>query len=194
MPAMRSASAVGVGLLYVLAAGLASAQNRIPNSEFHTNVSGWTPDPGDLFGWDPMDWQASPSSGSARLTGDAANQLLGARTICLPAGLLQMELFGRIRFASGQAGQGAARIALTTFDDPGCVGAYSSDSTVNVFSTTPDTWVPVSIPSTGGGVFMRVSLLLVWTGGTGAVSALFDHVIAGPVGTTPVALQSFAVE
>jgi hypothetical protein len=77
--------------------------------------------------------------------------------------------------------------------DPGCLGVYSAESTANVFSSTLDTWVPVSIPSTSGGVFMRVSLLLVWTGG-GAVSALFDHVIAGPVGTTPVALQSFAVE
>ncbi|HET9314376.1 MAG TPA: hypothetical protein VFQ51_02260 [Vicinamibacteria bacterium] len=190
---MRSASAVGVGLLYLLAAGLASAQNRISNSEFHTNVSGWTPDAGDLFEWDPLDWQASPSSGSARLTADAAGQFVAARTICMPAGLLQMELFGRIRFAGGQAGQGAARIGLATFDDPGCLGVYSSDTTENIFSTTTDTWVPVSIHSTGGGVFMRVSLLLVWTGG-GAVSVLFDHVIAGPVGTTPVALQSFTVE
>ena len=193
---MRSAwTAVGAAVICLLAAGSASAQNRIENSEFDTDVSGWFPGPGDLLGWDPMDWQGSPSSGSARLTADGASQIASAYTIsCMPAGLLQMELFGRIRFAGGQAGQGAAWMGLTTFDDPGCAGVYSSAPTATVFSSTPDTWVPVSIPSTGGGVFMRVSLVLIWTGGAGPVSVLFDHVIAGPVGTTPVALRSFAVE
>jgi hypothetical protein len=108
------------------------------------------------------------------------------------------EVGTRVRFPSGQAETGIAVIRTFFFDNTTCAfPAFGGVVAPPVASTTPDTWIDsfvTDVTPPPGAFSTLVTLYVVKTEAGGTLSALFDRVVYGAAGTTPVELQSFAVE
>jgi len=186
--------------LSVALAGLpawGAAQELIVNGHFHTDINGWTMTQGlGTQVWDPLDWQASPGSGSLRLTnGNTTANGLTVTGQCIPltpSGTY--EVGGHVRFPSPTVG-GFGGIIVGWFDNPTCAGApLATTNTPPVLTTTTNTWVEsftAAITAPPGTVAVGVGPGTVKLAGAGTLDALFDRVRFGPTGTTPVTGQTF---
>jgi hypothetical protein len=187
-----------VGALWVLPA-CAAAQDLVTNGHFHTDINGWTLQGQGSQGWDPLDWQGNPSSGSLRVTATAVGPPAATNSRqCIPLSPSgTYELGGHIRFPSGQPGGGLAAVGMLFYGTPDCSGStLATTQTPVVSSTTVNTWVESfasGITPPFGTASVIVEGAVGMTGGT-SLAALFDRVRFGHTGTTPVTAQDFTIE
>ena len=177
----------------------ALAQNLVVNGEFPVDVSSWSAGPGATIEWNPLDWAANPASGSIRVTFVALATGAAGAFQCVPFDpAVAYEMGARIRFPLPQATTGTAFVTVFLFANPTCSPpAIGGANTGGVSTQTPDVWVTVfatGLNPPPGTQSVGVQLFVAKDQVKGALSALFDRVVFGPAGTTPVELQSFAVE
>jgi hypothetical protein len=177
----------------------AFAQNLVTNGEFHTDVSSWSAGPGATIEWNPLDWAANPASGSIRVTNVSLATGAAGAFQCIPFHpAVPFEMGARVRIPLPQATIGTAFVTVFSFANPTCSPpAIGGANTGSVSTQTPEVWV--NLFTTGlnpppGTQSVGVRLFVAKEQVKGALSALFDRVVFGPAGTTPVELQSFAVE
>ena len=178
-------------------------QDVVPNGHFHVDVSGWAFSGGQgTQEWSALDWQANPASGSLKVTNSwtiLANQLSTSRSDCfLLAGPGPYELGAEIRIPSNQGSPGSALVMVGWYANQSCAQPSLGGALGTVVgATTPDSWVAtlntaIVIPS--GAQSARVLAGVGKTFEFGTLSAHFDRIRFGPLGTTPVELQRFEVE
>lgn len=182
-----------------LAAGPAIAQNLVVNGEFPTDVASWSAGSGATIEWHPLDWAGSPASGSIRVTFAALATGAAGAFQCVPFDPpVPFEMGARARIPLPQATIGTAFVSVVTFANTTCSGSpLGAANTGSLTTSTPEVWVDLfSTGLTPAPRTRSVGVLLLVTKDQveGALSVLFDRVVFGPAGTTPVALQSFAVE
>ena len=176
------------------------AQDLIVNGHFNTNINGWTLVGIGTQAWDPLDWQASPASGSIRITNTdpTANQGTGSGQCILLTPSGTYEVGAHVRFPSGQAALGAGGVGVAWFDNTTCANPpIGTNNTPAVFSTTTNTWVEsftAALAAPPGTVAVAVAPGVVKATAGGSLAALFDRVRFGPTGTTPAEVQDFSVE
>lgn len=180
--------------------GWSAAQDLIVNGHFNGDIDGWTLIGFGTEAWDPLDWQANPSSGSINIvnTRQAANQFTGSGQ-CIPLNPSgTYELGTHVRFPSGQLDTGFGGTFVAWYDNPNCVSpALSVSNTPLIPSATTDTWIEsfmAGLVAPPGTVAVGVGPGLIKTQPSGSLAALYDRVHFGPTGTTPVALRDFTVE
>ncbi len=164
-------------------------------------MSGWTSAPPGAQVWSPLDWQAHPASGSLRVTNASTlpNQLMSSRSDCfLLAGPGTYELGAEILIPSNQGVPGSALVTVSWYPDASCVQTALGGGLGSVVgSTTPDAWIAtlnqaLAVPA--GAQSARVVAGVGKTFEFGALSAHFDRIRFGPVGTTPAELTAFEVK
>lgn len=172
------------------------AANLLANSEFDTDLSGWSVLTGNAE-WSAEDCCGSPASGSASLPivdaghsivasdcvavdpGAAYDLVLFAETLSIPPGFLDGHGTASVWwFRSGEACLFASE-ASGNIEIPAANGWRSFGSTM----TAPD-----------DAVSARVALTAEIAGLSVAIDAHFDHVLFGPTGSVPVTLESFVVD
>lgn len=186
----------------VLAALPLRGQDLVPNGHFHTDLSGWTHSgaPFATQAWSSEDWQSAAGSGSILLATDSplAPWVSRSSTPCLPlASSGAYELSGEIRVPPGQTGTGTAYVDVFWYADATCVSQMGGGNAPVLPIVPTAGWVTtfeggVAIPT--GALSAQVSLNVGKNVTTGQVSAHFDRVRFGPLGTTPAALTTFRVE
>ena len=178
----------------------ARAQNLVVNPQFDVDVTFWTvvsPANADVS-WSPLDWQGSPTSGSALVTNIGPTPgMAEVQNPCLVTSVAgNYELGSQIRIPP-QSGYGLTWVSVWFYGSPSCTGSPTGVvSTPGVPTTTLNVWVPdftagFSVPA---GQAYRV-VLTVYKALFGAnVLAHFDFVRFGLEGTTPAQLQTITVE
>jgi hypothetical protein len=197
----RHAKHVAIGLLVLVAASPAYAQNLLANSNFDSDLSGWTPrTTGSATATYSAD-SGSPNQGSVHLS--ASNGDSAQLNQCVAISATNVDLIAREYITASSAVQGAAAEVIA-YDQPNCTG-----NPVGVVAANP---VPVSGFLNGAAVTgwneisalnqnisndspvsALVSLFITASAG-GTADYYFDDVRFGPTGTTPVRLQSFDVQ
>jgi hypothetical protein len=162
---------------------IALAQNLLTNPNFNQNISGWTAIPAGTATWDATDIDASPSSGSARVT-NSGSQAQFQQCVAVSPGA-KYDLIAHMRIPSGQAGTGAAFIAINYYASAGCSGASRGSSSTSGVSET-GRWLGDSLfarPSINGDALSAmVSLVVTRTTGS-TFAAQFDSIQFGPAGS-----------
>lgn len=176
----------------------AASQNLVANGNFDANTASWTPSGPITITWSSADAFGGGASGSGLVTHNGAANTVFAVEQCV-SGLTPGATYdsgGRIRYPSGQAGAGTARVAVTFFGSAGCTGTLLGDLYVPVVPPPSDAWTlrTNSGVAPAGAVSAIVRLYMVKGATAPAFSASFDAIRFGIAPTTPVALLGFDVE
>lgn len=154
----------------------------LSNTQFDTDVSGWTASPPTTIDWDPLDVDASLVSGSALVTNfsDTVGDSTGARQCA--SGIseaITYEVGARIYIPGSQTETGRADILVQWYSDMSCTDFISTASSSSVQTTTPDEWLPVSglLQAPAGCQSARVRLSVRKEEDSGSLAAHFDNVI-----------------
>ena len=189
-------TAAAVAAVAALWPGWAWSQNLLANPDFDSSLTGWTPSVVSVGGSVHSGASGSPAPGSANLWAQYVTAFSGAAlgqcvAIAAPG---QVDLFARFLQTSGF---GDRRVEATFHPGAGCTGAgvtVVQDS----YGFLPDGWTEIgrlayTLPAGTQSAWISIS---VGAEGPpdGVVQVRFDHVRFGPAGTTPVALESFAIE
>jgi len=169
--------ALAVGFMTDFAWG----QNLVSNSDFDTDVTGWTVGSTVVVQWDSLDADSNPASGSALVTnisttaGDAA----GARQYITDiAGGEYYKIAAEILVPSGQSETGKANLLVQWYDQANCTGQVGLFLTPWVTDSTPDVWYP-SFGTTlapAGAQCARLRLSVWKDQNSGTLDAHFDNV------------------
>jgi len=197
MPSLSVQSAMVLAIHFLLAAP-AAAQNLVANGDFASDVSSWNAAAGGSFNHDSaLDVNGNPASGS----GSALNLspvAFGTYSVVqcvdgVTAGA-SYDFGGAIYFDStAQTAPGRANVVVNFRDGASCAGSsVGGTTTVNVLTTTTDTWVPVEVLATvapAGSQSVFVILLTVKFDGNPLrqIEAHFDEVFfrSTPVFSVP---------
>jgi hypothetical protein len=202
-------------------AATASAQNLVANGDFTTDITtSWTTETAGGTGvtgssvWDAD--SGSAAIGAARLSlseaGPDSGGTVQGLSQCLDApGAGPWDFGGRLRVTLDTPGAGGSNqffLAVQFFNAANCAGGsnstlLSSGSPVGGFvdGAVVADWVQlaqtnVADPLPGGSptLSVRIAARSQTDGAGDALSVLFDSLYFGPAGTTPVGLQSIAIE
>ena len=200
---MSRGRTAGAFVLWLVGLGAnAGAQNLVANGDFDTGLESWTLGSMAAFTWNPADWQGNPASGSGRHTNQAPCAGTSVRQcLVLPLPLAASYELGAAVSFQGGPGMGSATVWATTYEGTSCAGVGTA-SFLGPASTVPGQWdsflTPgLELPESTGAVAIDLVVTKPFVPGCPGlptISALFDHVRFGPTGTTPVALESFAIE
>ena len=173
-----------VHLLFALACAPLHAQNLVLNGEFDDSLVGWENSGGTNItaAWSAVDANASPASGSIRITNTSASASNGVTaTQCAPVNSGQSyTVGGKVRIPSG-AGQDLddrAVVGLRWYSGPDCTtsngGAVSANGSPGSFNT----WVTQSLTATArpGARSVEVRTLLTKFPAGGSFIAHFDDI------------------
>ncbi len=168
-------------LTMVMAAPIVHAQNLLPNPTFDSDVAGWLASAGSTVGWDPLDANGNPLSGSALVTNIDAdpNDSEGAfRCIEGLTGETAYQFGADILIPGGQIETGNAYILVQWYGGAGCSGFLNLTESPIVLTTTPDEWFAVSkvatSPTGTQSGRLRLSVWKIEAGGS--LAAQFDNV------------------
>lgn len=175
---VRVSAVLSVSLLSI---GVVAAQNLLTNGDFDNDVAGWT---AGLFPvtWDgASDYQNDPSSGSALILNNDPSAAYATATQCVD-GVVAGEAYRLstwLRVPPGQTGSGYATVYISWFSQPGCGGAWLSETTTSGISSS-DGWtdLPAAVgqaPATAQSA--RVYLNCYKLSSDGELQASFDHVV-----------------
>ena len=180
-----------------LAAETAMAQNQVSNSNFDTVIPPWSGTAPDVT-WSSVDFQGSPSSGSALLTNPHGaggeihmNQCAGGVT-----GGATYHLGGRVFIPGGQTTTGNAEVSVVWYLGSSCAIGTEISEVSGGTTTTTGSWQSLAgilmAPPTAGGALLRAANTK--STGDGNFIVHFDRLYFGPPGTTPVTLEGFSVD
>lgn len=170
-----------IGLL--MGAGATYAQ-LLSNTGFDVDVSGWLPGVASTILWDPLDSDASSTSGSALLTnssntpGDATGS-----TQCAPGGIVggrSYRVGAQVYFPDGQSETGSAEILVQWYSAPSCSGFIKPPSvSSDVQSSTAGAWQSLEsyVTARPGSRSARVRLTITKNESGGSLAAHFDRVV-----------------
>lgn len=135
-------------LALALAPAPALALNRLTNGEFATDVSGWGTTEPVSFVWDPLDVDASPGSGSLKMTTMPPGMNPGfhgavSECVTVTAGE-KLEVAAWAYIPSNQVGPVQAAIGLRTFSSPNCQTLDLVRAEAGPITTELDQWVELS--------------------------------------------------
>ena len=186
----RRATSILVSASWVLIASLWVSSGLqaqlLTNTRFDTDVSGWPAGNKSTVEWDPLDFEASPSSGSALVTNvsDTSGDSVGPRQCAVGiAGDVTYEVGAEVYIPGAQSETGWADLLVQWYSDAGCTTQISLESTSRVLSSTADTWLPVSgwlvAPAGSQSAYVRLSVRKQQA--TGSLAAHFDNVVFAPL-------------
>ena len=188
MPLAMRYSRLGASMLLLallMGSGDSHAQ-LLSNIQFDTDVSGWTAGAKATVEWDPLDADASLTSGSALVTNisDTAGDSTGARQCA--GGIneaMTYQVGAKVYIPSGQTETGWADILVQWYSDATCTDFIGVANTSSVQTATPDTWLPVSglLQAPAGSQSARVRLSVRKQEDAGSLAAHFDKVVLEPV-------------
>lgn len=171
-----------VFLTMVMVASVVQSQNLLPNSTFDSDVAGWLAGSESTVGWDPLDANGDPLSGSALVTNLDVdpNDSTGAYR-CIDG--LADDTFYRfgadILIPGGQIETGHAYLLVQWYGGAGCSGFLNLTESPIVLTSTPDEWFAVSkVAASPSGTQSGRLRLSVWKNEAGAsLDAHFDNVL-----------------
>lgn len=118
------------------------------NSDFKSDIAGWTPGPGAKLAWDEQNAGGSLPSGSGLLVAEASGadgggSLLREASQCLPvSGNRLVTVYANSLVQSGQDPLGHAEVDVSFFEFPACAGALTSSfSTPQPLEAPTGTWL-----------------------------------------------------
>jgi hypothetical protein len=154
-----------------------SAANLIENSDFNTNLDGWTPSSDGTVAIDTT--TGFPAAPSIHLTAGGASASASATSDCIALDDSDhVDLYANIKGVSG-----AAEMSINTFSDAACTTALDKIDTGLLASNGRwQTYSLTDIALVDGTQSVTISLSAQGTVSTMA-EALFDHVAFGPTGT-----------
>lgn len=158
----------------------------LTNTRFDTDVSGWPAGNKSTVEWDPLDFTASPSSGSALVTNlsDTSGDSTGPRQCAVGiAGNIVYEVGAEVYIPGAQSETGWVDLLVQWYSDAACKTQISFESTSRVLTSTPDTWLPVRgwLVAPTGSQSANVRLSVRKQQDTGSLAAHFDNVVFAPV-------------
>ena len=179
----RSALFCGNLFLLALLMGASASDGQIlNNTRFDTDVSGWSEPDMAIVVWDPLDADASLTSGSALVTNisDTAGDGTGARQCA--EGIdeaVTYQVGARVYFPGGQTETGWAVILVQSYSGAACTDFIDFELTSIVQSTSTDAWLPVSasLVAPAGSQSVRVRLSVRKQEAAGSLAAHFDNVV-----------------
>jgi hypothetical protein len=197
---MQRRMMMGVSVAILLAVvQAASAANLIANSEFDTDLSGWSMQTG-VSEWSPEDCCGSPTSGSASLPliDTASATLVSDCVDVTPGAAYDLVLFAETRpIPPGfLGGHGVASVAWVR-NGQSCIEALPASGQPQIdIPAEDDGWrsFGMTVTAPADAIAARVTLFGELAGLSVAVNLHFDHALFGPTGSVPVTLQSFYVE
>lgn len=157
----------------------------LDNTRFDTDVLEWTALSEATVEWDELDADASPTSGSARVTnlssgpGDSNGALQCANGISEG---FRYQVGAEVYIPGGQTETGWADILIQWHADAACSEFISLANTTSVPTTSPDTWLPVSgsFVAPAGSQSARIRLSVRKQEDGGSLAAHFDNVFLEP--------------
>lgn len=173
---------------------VAPLENQAGNSDFVSGTAGWQETGEAIASWSALDAGGSPSSGSILVTNQGGTVATrrrplpsstgdGVETNCqpvFPEG--DYAVSGMIRFPSGQAADGTARVTVTWYSDAGCGNPVGSTQTPAIGSSlghSPDTWLSSSlaaITAPANAIRARLGLTVTKQQPIGTYGSLFDEI------------------
>jgi hypothetical protein len=186
---LRASSPVGSASWVFLASLWVSSSlhaQLLTNTRFDTDVSGWLAGNKSTVQWDPLDFEASPVSGSALVTNisDTTGDSDGPRQCVV--GVVEggaYEVAAEVYIPGAQSETGWADLLVQWYSDAGCKDFLDLATTSRVLSSTPDAWLPVngSLVAPAGSQSANVRLSVRKQQDTGSLAAHFDNVVFAPV-------------
>jgi len=157
----------------------------VVNGDFDTSVAEWT-ELSIPLSWDPSDYQANPTSGSALILNNASLAANSGAIQCVDGivGGQAYRLSAWLRVPTGQTGSGQTRVFVWWYSQPGCTGTWLEESSTP-YITTSDTWNEVIAGSAAAPVTAQSAVVYLNCNKqteTGTYQAVFDHVVFQPLG------------
>ena len=156
----------------------ARAGNRLVNSDFGSDLSGWD----EAGAWSSADFAGELESGSLRLADTIASDTVLARQCVSPASPGSVfDASTRVRVAPGQSA-GAVRFAVVFWDTIDCSAPTDNDAVgYNLSSAAPatGTWALLALTDLSAPALtqaVEMQLLVTLGGGGGSLEGFFDHV------------------
>jgi murein DD-endopeptidase MepM/ murein hydrolase activator NlpD len=141
---MRYGTTAVVFAMTLFWAAPGAAQNELTNSDFDTDVSGWTAATEVSLTWSSIDAGLDPGSGSAQVDNQRSNSSDGAgMSQCVASGVVpgaDYDYGGKAFIPSGQDRTGPAQVGLRWYADTDCAG-YVLGSQPRSSTETEGTWV-----------------------------------------------------
>jgi hypothetical protein len=188
---MLTSARLTLSCLLCAYASAATAANLVTNSDFNTDVSGWTPiASGTILSWDGSDGSPSPPLGSAHVTNTGSLVAGSAVSSCMVISTQNIDFFANVKIDAGSGGH----MDIAVFNDATCTSGPGSISPL--FVAVGAGWQPLSQsdfalpPGTQSAQVEFVG----FTDSSNNLDAHFDHVLFGPTVKTPVRLQAFDVK
>ena len=164
----------------LLVTGPGAAQNMVTNGDFDNDVAGWTAGLIPLI-WDgTSDYQNDPLSGSLLILNDNPGAAYAFARQCVD-GVVEGETYRLSTWLSvppGQTGSGYATVAIAWYDQPGCGGAWLSEtSTSGISSSNGWTEIPAAVGQAPATAQSAVVYLVCYKlSSDGELQTSFDHV------------------
>ena len=154
----------------------------LSNTQFDTDVNGWTAPLTATIHWDPLDAGASLTSGSAVVTNisDTVGDSTGARQCTGGVSeAITYQVGAEIYIPGSQTETGRADILVQWYSDISCTNFISTANTSSVSTATPDAWLQVSgfLQAPTGSQSARIRLSVRKEEDSGSLAAHFDNVI-----------------